>query len=133
MYSFHVDPLFNPWNFKFLCKGHIELLYEISLNYYCLLGLFIQRTSPPGGVGTSLALETIIEHSSAEIRPFRFFNFFLWLSALFVRGWISPLVLMLFVSIKKWSREQRSCVLQRRRWFIGGTHGTGSRVMGGKH
>ncbi|PKI74220.1 hypothetical protein CRG98_005458 [Punica granatum] len=29
------------------------------------------KTNPPGAVGTSLALENIIEHSSAEIKPFR--------------------------------------------------------------
>ncbi|KAK4752449.1 hypothetical protein SAY87_021247 [Trapa incisa] len=29
------------------------------------------KTNPPGAVGTSLALETMIEHSSTEIKPFR--------------------------------------------------------------
>lgn len=41
-------------------------LYLLIASISCL-----QKTSPPGAVGTSLALETIIEHSSADIKPFR--------------------------------------------------------------
>ncbi|KAK6914565.1 hypothetical protein RJ641_021886 [Dillenia turbinata] len=33
--------------------------------------LFFQQSSSPGGVGTSLALETIIHHSSTDFRPAR--------------------------------------------------------------
>ncbi|CAK9178667.1 unnamed protein product [Ilex paraguariensis] len=36
-----------------------------------ILLCFCQKSNPPGAVGTSLALETIIQHSSVDIKPLR--------------------------------------------------------------
>ncbi|GFY82654.1 protein kinase family protein [Actinidia rufa] len=34
--------------------------------------LVAEKSNPPGAVGVSIALETIIQHCSADIRPFRY-------------------------------------------------------------
>lgn len=36
-----------------------------------LLGDHYQKSNPPGAVGVSIALETIIQHFPVDIRPFR--------------------------------------------------------------
>lgn len=41
--------------------------YDQLLREMC----FASKSNPPGAVGVSLALETVIQHSSMDIRPFR--------------------------------------------------------------
>ncbi|XP_043817826.1 eIF-2-alpha kinase GCN2 isoform X3 [Manihot esculenta] len=48
---------------------YINALMPPTENYH--RDLFFQRTNPPGAVGTSLALETIIQHSPVDFRPLR--------------------------------------------------------------
>lgn len=47
--------------------------YDIIITTLLVISPFslTQKSNPPGAVGVSLALETVIQHSSMDIRPFR--------------------------------------------------------------
>lgn len=46
--------------------------YSSSYHYWLFLLSNFQKSNPPGSVGTSLALETIIQHSPMDFRPIRY-------------------------------------------------------------
>ncbi|KAA8527288.1 hypothetical protein F0562_034615 [Nyssa sinensis] len=74
--SYHRDLFFQIYLRKESNPGSLMegTLLAVGGRYDYLLHLMWNReykSNPPGAVGTSLALETIIQHSSVDIKPFR--------------------------------------------------------------
>lgn len=73
--SYHRDLFFQIYLMKENNPGSLKegVLLAIGGRYDQLLRemCFASKSNPPGAVGVSLALETVIQHSSMDIRPFR--------------------------------------------------------------
>ena len=64
---------------QFLCSHWTLYLFLAEIRNLLMIVSFCQKSSPPGAVGTSIALETILLHSSVDNKSHRWWSFLVWI------------------------------------------------------